>query len=199
MEPLDDVVAVGAGHHHQDQHGLVPHDALEELPQVGSLPPAHVEEADHCPHEHQEVGHAEVGAGPTDPLQEQRAREHQHGQQDGVGHEDPEHEEDPAQGQASRSPPLAATPTMAATRMTTVQVITEGRPSGGRTSRRCPPSGRDATTGPTRSSGSGSWVGRGARSSDPSTIGFRRDDLDDLRGAPDPPRSAVWAVPQGRL
>ena len=74
-----------------------------------------MEETDHRSHEDEQVGHAEVGTAPTDPLQEQRARKHDHGQQDWVGHEDPEDEDDAAQPRASRSFPTAATPTMAAT------------------------------------------------------------------------------------
>ena len=93
MEPLDDVVPVGIGHHHHDEDGLVPDDAPEELTQEGGLAPAHVEEADHAAQEDQEVGGAQVGAGPTDPLQQERAWQHQHGQQDGVGHVDPEDED----------------------------------------------------------------------------------------------------------
>ncbi len=106
VEPLDDVVPVGVGHHHQDQDRLVPEDALEELAEERRLAPTHVEEAHQRTHEHQEVGHAEIGAGAADPLQQERAGQHDHRQQDGVGHEDPEDEEHAAEGQGQTVAPV---------------------------------------------------------------------------------------------
>ena len=99
MEPLDDVVPVGIGHHHDDEDGLVPDDAAEELAEEDGLAPADVEQADHATDEDHQVGDTQIGAGSPHPLQEQRTGEDEHREQDGVGHVEAEDQEGPADRQ----------------------------------------------------------------------------------------------------
>ncbi len=81
VEPVHDVVAVRVGDDHQDQDRLVPDDAAEELLEIAGPRPAHLEQADEAGEEHHEVGEAQVGARPSDPLDQEGARKRQHRQQ----------------------------------------------------------------------------------------------------------------------
>ena len=126
MEPLDDIPAERVGHDHEEEHGLVPDDPLEEPFEVAGRAPLDVEQADHRPHEDQEIGHTEVGARPPHPLD-----------QDGTG----QYETTTRIGSATKMPkaktrkatpgPAEAMPTeIPATAATTTTSTTRARSTG---------------------------------------------------------------------
>ena len=99
MEPLHDVPAEGMGHHDQQQHGFVPDDPSQEPLEVLRRAPLDVEETDERPDEDQEVRHAEIGARPAHPLDEDRSRQHDDSDQDRVGDEHTEGQDEHGHGQ----------------------------------------------------------------------------------------------------
>ena len=100
VEPLDDVTPERMDRHDEEEDGLVPDDPPQELLQVAGPRPVDMEEADQGGHEHQQVGHAEVGAGATHPLDQDGTRQHDHGHEDRIGHEDAEGQHHQGHGQA---------------------------------------------------------------------------------------------------
>ncbi len=165
MEPLHDVVAVRVVHHHEDQDGLVPDDAPEELLEEDGVLPADEEEAGHTSHEDQQVRHAQVGARAADPLDEERAREDDDREEDRIGDEDAGKPRTRApMARAIFSWPPAMTPTKAASTTTAPQVASQvpmrRRPLGERRSSRA----RSRRSSPWVRSGLMVWSG--SRSSD---------------------------------
>ncbi len=94
MEPLDDIAPERVGHHHQNEDRLIPDDAQEELAQVRRPRPLHVEQADEGSREGHEIGHTEVDAPAAHTLDEDRAGQHQDGQEDGIDDEDAQGEDE---------------------------------------------------------------------------------------------------------
>ena len=90
MEPLDDVVPEGMGHHDQDQHRLEPDDPHEELAQVVAVLPADMEQRHHAPTKTRRSAALRLVLAAPDPLDEEGAGQGQTPPAEGVGHEDPE-------------------------------------------------------------------------------------------------------------
>src|SRR5664280_963406 len=110
VEPLHDVEPVRMGDHHQDQHGLVPDDSHEELPEERRVLPPDEEETHQATEEAQQVGHAQVGACPADPLHEERGGKHDDCQQHRIGDEHPQHEHQGGKGQSETEVPYDGGP-----------------------------------------------------------------------------------------